>query len=124
LVWNPGGRSSGVDVTPAVVVGGLASGSKFAKRRVPCTHILVETDDGERTWVSDARFNGLPRREDFIRAEYAYAQNAAQVAQAAFDDDVSNLFASQVRLASGVVAYRDVDRGDEVPHRSEERRVG
>src|SRR5690606_23227923 len=122
LLWNPGGRSAGVDVTQAVVVGGLASGSKFAKRRVPRTHILVETDDGERTWVSDARFDGLPRREDFIRAEYAFADHASQVAQAAFDDDVSNLFASQVRLASGVVAYRDFDLGDEVPH--ETGRVG
>src|SRR5690606_24898843 len=46
----------------------------------------------------------------------------SQVAQAAFDDDVSNLFASQVRLASGVVAYRDFDLGDEVPH--ETGRVG
>src|SRR5690606_19308772 len=98
LLWNPGGRSSGETIDQAIVAGSVENGSKFAKRRVSRTHILVETDEGERNWVTDSRLAGLPRRESFIRAEYAYGSaGAQQVASAAFEDDISNLFASQVR---------------------------
>lgn len=114
-LWNPFARTSGISVKQGVVAGALLPGSKFARRRVPRTHILVETDDGETKWITDSRVSSLPRRESFVRAEYVNEQGADLVGAAVLNDDINNLFAVQVQFADGIEPYRDFDIGDTIP---------
>jgi len=117
-LYNPGGRGPAAGLNTAIVVGAGIVGGTVGKRRVPITHLLVETYDGVYVEVTDARLSGLPRREGFLRAEQARDVATAQkIGEAVLDGQIENLLAAQVRLTGDtVVAYRDFDIGSTVPY--------
>lgn len=115
LLYNPNSR--GEESLQAVVIGSF-QGGRFAKRRPPYTHLLVEDDTGATTTVTVDDLSGHPRREEFLRAEFAPTLAAAtKIGQSTIADDVADLLATQVEFADDtVVPYRDFDIAWTVPY--------
>lgn len=117
MAYNPGGRGQVAGTHPAMVLGSLIA-AQFSKRRVPYTHLLVETNEEEFAVVTDVRLAGLPRRTRFVRMEWAHdVATATQGAAAIFDREIDALMSVTVTLSGEtVVPYRDFDVGWTIPY--------
>jgi len=114
-LYNPGEAGQ---VSDTHILKGVLDGGRVGSRRLPFTHLLVENDLGETEWVTDSLFDGLARRESFMRAEFAPdLATAVKAGHARIANELKNLLPTQVRLSGDtVVPYRDFRLGWTVPY--------
>lgn len=114
-LYNPGEAGQ---VSDTHILKGVFDGGRVGSRRLPFTHLLVENDLGETEWVTDPLFDGLARRESFMRAEFAPdLATAVKAGHTRIANELKNLLPTQVRLSGDtVVPYRDFRLGWTVPY--------
>ena len=115
-LYNPGNMGQ---VSDQAIVDGVFEGGQVASRRLAATHVLVEDDSGSHHWVTDPALSGLPRREQFLRAEYAPNEVTARRAGAeVLKQHIRNIYATRIVLTGDtVVPYRDFRVGWTVPYK-------